>query len=60
MTFVLYPMFRFQEIIKDWNATKSFAFEDGIVRSMRIIKKRLLLRCIHHFKSDLIDNMDHK
>ena len=21
--------------------------------------KRLLLRCIHHFKSDLIDNMDH-
>ena len=22
-------------------------------------KKRLLLRCIHHFKSDLIDNMDH-
>ena len=23
-------------------------------------KKRLLLRCIHHFKSDLIYNMDHK
>ena len=22
-------------------------------------KKRLLLRCIHHFKSDLIHNMDH-
>ena len=22
-------------------------------------KKRLLLRCIHHFKSDLIKNMDH-
>ena len=22
-------------------------------------KKRLLLRCIHHFKSDLIINMDH-
>ena len=22
-------------------------------------KKRLLLRCIHHFKSDLIYNMDH-
>ena len=21
--------------------------------------KRLLLRCIHHFKSDLINNMDH-
>ena len=23
------------------------------------IKKILLLRCIHHFKSDLINNMDH-
>ena len=23
------------------------------------MKKRLLLRCIHHFKSDLINNMDH-
>ena len=23
------------------------------------IKKRLLLRCLHHFKSDLINNMDH-
>ena len=22
-------------------------------------KKRLLLRCIHHFKSDSINNMDH-
>ena len=22
-------------------------------------KKRLLLRCIHHFKPDLINNMDH-
>ena len=22
-------------------------------------KKRLLLRCIHHFKSDIINNMDH-
>ena len=22
-------------------------------------KKRLLLRCIHHFKSDLINNTDH-
>ena len=22
-------------------------------------KKRLLIRCIHHFKSDLINNMDH-
>ena len=24
-----------------------------------IYKKRLLLRCLHHFKSDLINNMDH-
>ena len=23
------------------------------------LKKRLLLRCIHHFKSDLINDMDH-
>ena len=23
------------------------------------LKKRLLLRCIHHFKSDLIKGMDH-
>ena len=22
-------------------------------------EKRLLLRCVHHFKSDLINNMDH-
>ena len=27
---------------------------------IRIYEKRLLLRCIHHFKSDLINNMDHK
>ena len=26
---------------------------------VEIYKKRLLLRCIHHFKSDLIYNMDH-
>ena len=30
MTFVLYPMFWFQEIVKYCNATESFAFEDGI------------------------------
>ena len=24
-----------------------------------VLKKRLLLRCIHHFKSDLINDMDH-
>ena len=26
---------------------------------VKVMKKRLLLRCIHHFKSDLINNMDH-
>ena len=26
---------------------------------VEIKKKRLLLRCIHHFKSDLINDMDH-
>ena len=34
MTLVLYPMFKFQEIVKDWNATESFVFEYGIGRSM--------------------------
>ena len=24
-----------------------------------IYKKRRLLRCLHHFKADLINNMDH-
>ena len=28
-------------------------------RTLLEYKKRLLLRCIHHFKSDLINNMDH-
>ena len=27
MTFVLNPLIKFQEIVKDWNATDSFAFE---------------------------------
>ena len=31
MTFVLYPLFSFREIVKDWNATESFAFEEVIV-----------------------------
>ena len=29
------------------------------VTSNMVYKKRLLLRYIHHFKSDLINNMDH-
>ena len=31
MTFVSYPLIKFQEIVKDWNATDSFAFEGVIV-----------------------------
>ena len=31
MTFILYLLFRFEEIVKDWNKTESFEFEDGIV-----------------------------
>ena len=27
MTFVLYPLFRFQEIVKQWHATESFEFQ---------------------------------
>ena len=27
--------------------------------ALRIYKKRLLVRCTHHFKSDLIYNIDH-
>ena len=30
-----------------------------VKRVFRIYKKRLLLRCIHHSKSDFINNMDH-
>ena len=29
MTLILYPLFRFQEIVKDWNKIESFEFEDG-------------------------------
>ena len=31
MTFYLYPQCRFEEIVKDLNATESFKFEDVIV-----------------------------
>ena len=30
-----------------------------IIKSDLNIKKRLILRCIHHFNTDLIDNIDH-
>ena len=31
MTFVLYPLIKFKEIVKDWNATDLFLFEGIIV-----------------------------
>ena len=31
VTFVLYPLFRFQEIVKDWIPSESFAFKGFIV-----------------------------
>ena len=34
MTFVLYPLIKFQEFVKDYNATNSFAFEFVMVRSI--------------------------
>ena len=34
MTFVLFPLIKFQEIVKYWNLTDSFAFEGVIVWSM--------------------------
>ena len=35
MTFVLYPLFSFQESVKDWNATELSALEVVIVTSMQ-------------------------
>ena len=38
------------------------AYKSGIFDNSHLLimqyKKRLLLRCIHHFKSDIINNMD--
>ena len=31
LTFVLYPLIKFQEIVKDWNATDSLAFKGVIL-----------------------------
>ena len=39
-------------LVSQWQCINSFIFYFKY-------KKRLLLRCIHHFKSDLINNMDH-
>ena len=37
-----------------------FLYQDVDVVSLADkYKKRLLIKCIHHFKSDLINNMDH-
>ena len=32
---------------------------ETLLNTINKLKKRLLLRCIHHFKSDLINDMDH-
>ena len=39
--------------------SEKFKMKIYVSSGIRIYKKRLLLRCIHHFKSDLIYNMDH-
>ena len=46
--------------------TNDFLLPDGhekrdpeTVQYLYELKKRLLLRCIHHFKSDLINDIDH-
>ena len=39
--------------------TKNVRVLDQISNRKYEYEKRLLLRCIHHFKSDLINNMDH-
>ena len=33
MTFVLYPLFRFKKIVKDWNATESFEFPGVLINA---------------------------
>ena len=43
MTFVLYPLFRFQEIVKDWNTSESFEFECYCVINARLIKMKNLV-----------------
>ena len=40
-----------------WRTKHMMIFVD--ILGMTEYKKRLLLRCIHHLKSDLINNMDH-
>ena len=39
------------------NCSNYIMYKGGIIYGK--YEKRLLLRCIHHFKSDLINNMDH-
>ena len=69
MTSTLKKPFRTFLSAWEWYATNTYCFitvfnwissyfhyqNDNIIKH----KKRLLLRCIHHFKSDLINNMDY-
>ena len=53
MTFVLNPLIKFQEIVKDWNATDAFAYGGVIVWSMLnkvkwICSKLLLIYLCNH------------
>ena len=56
----------FQKPLKPWllfsdgcHQASVVVFWQDLFYSLYQYKKRLLLRCIHHFKSDLINNMDH-
>ena len=41
------------------SVTSSLVHQQLLTKKLKKYKKRLLRRCIHHFKSDLIDNMEH-
>ena len=37
----------------------NYAYVKYVIPQITIFKKRFLLRCIHHFESDIINNIDH-
>ena len=41
MTVVLYPIFGFTDIVKDWNETESFAFEGVICDYAKLIQMKI-------------------
>ena len=55
-----YPLIFSRDSFSPWTWVR---FQTGVscptLADVFIYKKRLLLRCIHHFKSDLIYNMEH-